>query len=100
MLYGLDESWYLIFVMDELTESEWQKLILKNQALHAHTLRFHWRDRSWEFVAEPADEFVDFIATVSESKEESCFDCALRRGVDICQRGVSFAVPMARSSIG
>jgi 23S rRNA pseudouridine1911/1915/1917 synthase len=73
-LYGLDESWYLKFVRDELTTEEWQKLILKNQALHAHTLRFHWRARDWVFVAEPADEFVDFIETVSESEEETHFD--------------------------
>ena len=73
-LYGLDESWYLKFVKDELTDSDWQKLVLKNQALHAHTLRFHWRGRDWEFVAEPADEFVDFIETVSESEEETYFN--------------------------
>ena len=72
-LYGLDESWYLKFVKDELTAEEWQKLILKNQALHAHTLRFQWLDRNWEFVSEPADEFVDFIETVSESEEDFCF---------------------------
>ena len=73
-LYGLDESWYLKCVRDELTTEEWQKLILKNQALHAHTLRFHWRAHDWVFVAEPADEFVDFIETVSESEEETHFD--------------------------
>ena len=73
-LYGLDESWYLKFVKDELTDSDWQKLVFKKQALHAHTLRFHWRGRDWEFVAEPADEFVDFIETVSESEEEIYFN--------------------------
>ena len=73
-LYGLDESWYLKFVKDELTEVDWQKLVLKNQALHAHTLRFHWHGRDWEFVAEPADEFVDFIETVSESEEDTYCD--------------------------
>ena len=70
-LYGLDESWYLKFVKDKLTADDWQKLILKNQALHAHTLRFHWRARDWEFVAEPADEFVDFIEPGSEAEEET-----------------------------
>jgi 23S rRNA pseudouridine1911/1915/1917 synthase len=73
-LYGLDESWYLKFVKDELTEVDWKKLVLKNQALHAHTLRFHWHGRDWEFVAEPADEFVDFIETVSESEEDTYCD--------------------------
>jgi 23S rRNA pseudouridine1911/1915/1917 synthase len=73
-LYGLDESWYLKLVKDELTDADWQKLILKNQALHAHTLRFNWRARDWEFVAEPADEFVDFIETVSEAEEDTYND--------------------------
>jgi hypothetical protein len=43
---------------------------LKNQALHAHSVRFDWRDRGWEFTAEPADELVDFIETVNEEEEE------------------------------
>ena len=37
---------------------------------HAHTLQFHWRERDWSFVAEPADELVDFIETIDEEEEE------------------------------
>ncbi len=70
----MDASWYLKFVKDELTPAEWARLILKNQALHAHTVRFAWRGRDWEFVAEPADAFVDFIETVSEEEEETYRD--------------------------
>jgi hypothetical protein len=43
--------------------------MLRNQALHAYKLRFGWRDRDWEFIAEPADEFVDFIVNVSDTEE-------------------------------
>jgi hypothetical protein len=32
-------------------------------------VRFGWRDRDWEFIAEPADELVDFIVTVSDTEE-------------------------------
>jgi 23S rRNA pseudouridine1911/1915/1917 synthase len=71
-LYGLDASLYLKFAKSTLTDEEWKRLILKNQALHAHTVRFGWRDRDWEFIAEPADELVDFIETVSED-EEQCY---------------------------
>jgi len=67
-LYGLDESWYLKFAKDELTASEWQKLILKNQALHARELRLHWRAADWIFEAEPEDEFVDFIETIESAE--------------------------------
>ena len=68
-LYGVDGSFYLKLVRDELTDTDWQKLILRNQALHAYKVRFGWRDRDWEFIAEPTDELVDFIVTVSESEE-------------------------------
>ena len=68
-LYGVDGSLYLKLVRDELTDTDWQKLILRNQALHAYKVRFEWRDRDWEFIAEPADELVDFIVTVSDTEE-------------------------------
>ena len=34
-------------------------------------MQFYWRDRDWSFVAEPADEFVDFIETVDEEEENA-----------------------------
>ena len=69
-LYGLDASFYLKLAKGELTETDRRRLILENQALHAHTVRFVWRGREWEFVAEPADELVDFIETVNDKEEE------------------------------
>jgi 23S rRNA pseudouridine1911/1915/1917 synthase len=71
-LYGVDGSCYLKLVKDELTAADWQKLILHNQALHSYKVCFEWRDREWEFIAEPADELVDFIVTVSDREEIEC----------------------------
>jgi 23S rRNA pseudouridine1911/1915/1917 synthase len=68
-LYGVDGSCYLKLVEDELTAADWQKLILRYQALHSYKVYFEWRDQEWEFIAEPADEFVDFIVTVSDKEE-------------------------------
>jgi hypothetical protein len=73
-LYGLDASLYLKFAKSMLTDEEWKRLILKNQALYARSVSFHWRDRRWEFIAEPADELVDFIETVNEEEEEQYAD--------------------------
>ena len=67
-LYGHDESWYLKFAKDELIDAEWQKLILRNQALHAREVRFHWRERAWLFEAEPEDAFCDFIETFGSAE--------------------------------
>lgn len=65
-LYGVDGSCYLKLVKDELTGADWQKLILRHQALHSYKVRFGWRDQDWEFTAEPPDELVDFIVIVSD----------------------------------
>jgi len=73
-LYGEDALLYLKLAKGELTAEDHRRLILKNQALHAHTVRFAWRGRDWEFVAEPADDFVDFIETVSRDEEEAFMD--------------------------
>jgi len=69
-LYGPDPALYLKLAKGELTDADRARLILTHQALHAHTLQFHWRERDWSFVAEPADELVDFIETVDEEEEE------------------------------
>ncbi len=39
-LYGLDDSFYIKFANDKLTDNDWAKLILKHQALHAYSLSF------------------------------------------------------------
>ena len=44
--------------------------ILRNQALHAREVRFHWRGRDWLFEAEPEDAFCDFIETVELVESE------------------------------
>ncbi|MBI3876033.1 MAG: RluA family pseudouridine synthase [Verrucomicrobia bacterium] len=59
-LYGGDEMLYLDFVKERLTEEQRCRLILENQALHARAVRFAWRERPWEFIAEPEPWFAEF----------------------------------------
>ena len=59
-LYSGDENLYLDFVKSRLTEEQRRRLILPNQALHARTLRFLWRDQDWTYQGEPEDWFVEF----------------------------------------
>jgi len=61
-LYGGDERLYLDFVLRQLTAGQRARLILPCQALHAAVLRFTWRNRDWEFRADPEPWFNDFIA--------------------------------------
>jgi 23S rRNA pseudouridine1911/1915/1917 synthase len=51
-LYGGDEDLYLALVQDRLTDEQRSRLILPNQALHAGTVRFHWRGIERTFRAE------------------------------------------------
>lgn len=59
-IYGGDEDLYLALVEDRLTVEQRDKLILPHHALHASQVRFFWRDREWEFTAEPEPWFTDF----------------------------------------
>jgi 23S rRNA pseudouridine1911/1915/1917 synthase len=59
-LYGGDEDLYLALVQNRLTDQQRAKLILTNQALHAESLSFQWRDGRRSFQAPPAREFADF----------------------------------------
>ena len=59
-IYGGDEELYLAFVRGELSDSQRQKLILANHALHAHAASFHWRGRDFLFRAEPEPWCLDF----------------------------------------
>lgn len=61
-LYGGDERLYLDFVLRQLTADQRARLILPCQALHAAVLRFRWRDRDWEFRADPEPWFTGFVA--------------------------------------
>jgi 23S rRNA pseudouridine1911/1915/1917 synthase len=59
-LYSGDEDLYLDFVKSRLTEEQRRRLILPNQALHARSVQWVWRDREWTFRAEPERWFVEF----------------------------------------
>ena len=60
-LYGGDDDLYMALVENRLTAEQRKQLIFPNHALHASSLRFHWRDREWFFQAEPEQWFSDFI---------------------------------------
>lgn len=60
-LYGHDEDCYLALVERRFTDEQRAKLILRNHALHARSLRFHAAGEQFEFHAEPDDHFTKFI---------------------------------------
>jgi 23S rRNA pseudouridine1911/1915/1917 synthase len=60
-IYGGDEGAYLRLVAGALTEDDRRRLILEHHGLHAASLRFTWRDRSWHFEAPPDERFGGFI---------------------------------------
>ncbi len=51
-IYGGDESLYLDFVRNQLTQAGKDRLILPNHALHAVRLSFTWRENQQRFAAE------------------------------------------------
>jgi 23S rRNA pseudouridine1911/1915/1917 synthase len=61
-LYGGDERCYLDFVKSRLTDAQRAALILPNQALHAESLSFTWREREWAFHVAPEPWFTAFYA--------------------------------------
>ena len=65
-LYGGDEDLYLALVQNRLTESQRQKLILTNHALHAQLIRLEWRGEKKAFQAPPDEDFMAF----SERQDE------------------------------
>jgi 23S rRNA pseudouridine1911/1915/1917 synthase len=60
-LYGGDPDLYLALVEGRLTEEQRARLILSSHALHAGRLRFHWRERDWDFSTPPELMFTDFL---------------------------------------
>jgi len=60
-LYGGDEDLYLALVEDRLTAEQWQRLILRNQALHASRVRFDWNGNERVFEAKPENIFSEFV---------------------------------------
>ena len=63
-LYSGDENLYLDFAMRRQTVEQRRRLILQNQALHAHVVRFAWREQVWIYQAEAEDWFVEFAGDV------------------------------------
>jgi pseudouridine synthase, RluA family len=61
-LYGGDEDLYLALVEGRLTDEQWQKLILRNQALHANQVRFDWNGNEKAFGAKPEKVFNEFVS--------------------------------------
>jgi len=59
-LYGKDENFYLRFVYDQLSRSDYAALILSYQALHAQTLKIKWRRTDFTFQAGQETWFEQF----------------------------------------
>lgn len=68
-LYGGDEELYLAFVQYRLSDEQRLRLTLANQALHANSVRFEWREQQWTFSAEPETWFREFHANADKSVE-------------------------------
>lgn len=52
-LYGPDEQIYLRFVSGGMTEEDRRAMLVDNQLLHASSVRFDWRQQTWELNAPP-----------------------------------------------
>ncbi|HLX72644.1 MAG TPA: RluA family pseudouridine synthase [Verrucomicrobiae bacterium] len=61
-LYGGDEDLYLALVEDRLTEEQKQRLIFSNHVLHAHAVKFQWRESQRAFIAPPDKHFEEFAS--------------------------------------
>lgn len=59
-LYGGDEEIYLALVEGRMTEEQRRRLILPHHALHAASVKFHWRDAAWTFDCRPEKWFEEF----------------------------------------
>ncbi len=59
-LYGGDEDLYMALVENRLTGEQWQRLILRNHALHAARVRFDWNGQK-VFEAKAEEEFSRFV---------------------------------------
>ncbi|HZF00815.1 MAG TPA: RluA family pseudouridine synthase [Methylomirabilota bacterium] len=61
-LYGGDEDCYLALAQNRLTDTYRARLIFKNHALHACSIKFVWREQPMEFSCEPEKWFTDFLS--------------------------------------
>lgn len=60
-LYGGDEDIYMALVQNRLTPGHRARLIFENQALHARSVKLHWRGRQVEFSCAPEPWFREFL---------------------------------------
>lgn len=60
-IYGGNPDLYLALVEGRLTAEQRRQLLLPNHALHAGSLRFHWREKEWHFAAAPEPAFTHFL---------------------------------------
>jgi 23S rRNA pseudouridine1911/1915/1917 synthase len=67
-LYGGDENIYLRFVQESITESDWLRLITRNQALHASRITIHWYGARRTFTCSPEPWFLDIAQAKGPSK--------------------------------
>jgi 23S rRNA pseudouridine1911/1915/1917 synthase len=70
-LYGGEEDIYMALVQNRLTPEQRAILIFENQALHARSVKFHWRGQPVEFSCEPEPWFTEFIATETQRTRSS-----------------------------
>jgi len=64
-LYGGNEDMYLALVQNRLTPEQRAVLIFENQALHARSVKLHWRGQPVEFSCDPEPWFQDFLPQIS-----------------------------------
>ena len=64
-IYGGDERLYLDFVAGRLSCEQEKRLVFPFHALHADKLAFRWRDRWFEFHAQPEPWFTAFLCASS-----------------------------------
>jgi 23S rRNA-/tRNA-specific pseudouridylate synthase len=69
-LYGGNEEIYLAFVQYRLSESQRQRLLLLNHALHALEVRFNWRNEQLIFRAAPEAWFQAFVMEQSSLERD------------------------------
>ena len=55
-IYGLNDKYFFMFINDQLTKKDWEKLLLKNQALHSWKTTLQLLDgREITFTADPPE---------------------------------------------
>jgi len=83
-IYGPDPNLYLKFIAEGWTEEHQRVLGLSRHALHAHELRFSWKDEDLAFTAPLPEDMRERIAGHAElrcaANGASLFDAASPKG--------------------